>query len=1630
MGNSVRTPLNENYEESILEVPYIVLAFTQEQEKAQLLQAIATAINVQLTLGEDTRIPFIAPSNFQQANNQDKLFSYGPGGSGKSRLIFELVKAKLNEKIKRLYIINPRQAIDKNIQRTHLVQLIDRFTSEDIVVWDNFPDGLIKKDIDTSKLVLEIISSSEAKNILIALKPKFLEIYRGITDGIPELYGYQVSYDFNQIREIIKLYGTETEQYRELFTKQIANNITSIAKVLWQKEPIPMTVLNYYRELLGKENDTKQLLDAVSAAQNIQYPSSYYEYQFEHLVKSNTRVCDAEFLYTIKLCYDLMLDRKMSLVESLQSKIFGSTPPKEVAGNLGSWIYLSGQYVSMHDVPRDAIKFNNQTILKIMNYLTSNFSDVVSDDENQLTSIGIFLGRNIQLLLQYEQNEPNQEYFLPYNIHQHMKSQRALEMAIGRGTGDVFYMLDLQLQEQILSRIGIDGEFARGLGESLGNNFEDLDYQIRTDMLSKGINQSILFARGLGESLGSNFYKFSKQLQDEIFQISLKEKNYYFPRGLGAGLGRTFRYLENDVQRHLINLTSKHVALAIGVGYGLGFVFSSSSSSLSEEFHDYIKRIAKGNGEITRGLGMGLGQNYPFLNETLQNEILKLTEKDPRLEFGFAYQVSLLFTSLTKEHQNFILDRVERNTEFAYGSGWGFGVVYTYLQKQIQRRLLDLTKNKVRFAIGLGSGLGNHIQYLTKEIEEELFSNIKNNEGFAIGVGFGIGRSFTFLDQELQVRVWGLMRTNYMFSVGLGWGLGFIFPYLNESLHSKILEYIHKELGLATGFGWGLGFMFAYLSKDLQHKSELMVSQNQQFAFGFGVGLGSLFKYLPQRSQMESWSRAENNIQFAIGLGTELGYLFDYLPTELQQDILSRSGSSFSIARGLGWGLGHIFISVSKDRQEYFLRIAQSNPQLLRGLGWGLGHVLSYLSAELQELIIKMASTHVQFAIGLGEGLGYVFQYLDNQLRQTTIQLCDKNNAFAKGLGRGLGHVISYLQLESQHELWRRAENNVQFAIGLGESTGENIGFLSSPFQKQILSRLEQNAPLSRGFGSGLGSWHYFYPTDENITSDKIADYIKKNKEFSRGYGECLGRLFSYWTESILNDIIMPNIASNTQFAIGLGEGIGQSLPYDIWKSIVNKNMSTHPQKTDKNITILENLFATDVFSYGVGIGFFSIIDCVPEQIRSVILKTLVPKYQNFSFGFGYGIGRAFLSLSQELQDEMLELAGKSDEFARGFGQGISFIFKNLESITKQGLLLFLEKSFGFARGFGQGIGYVFPTLNQELQDEMLELAEKSDEFARGFGQGISHSIPYLNEWSQKKLPVKIKDYIKSNLLAEMKNTNIITEFDHYTNDYLIFLPQDDYTPLSDTDNRVVQQKSDLSKERYLDDEISFSGRREEYCMCYIDMMNSTQVSSTLNDLQLSRYYSTFLNSMATIAKNFGARIIKNAGDCLIYYFPHTLKSGGQNVFKNVIECGITMISAHQAINTKLFDEGLPPLNYRISADYGKVEIAKSSSSQTEDLFGSSMNVCAKINSKAPPNGMAIGYNLYKIVSIVMQKEYNFERAGEYTGFKEIYPVYSIKLKQKRNILNPFRRVAEPLFDSHLDSSHFDRNEDNYFVNH
>jgi two-component system, OmpR family, response regulator ChvI len=89
--------------------------------------------------------------------------------------------------------------------------------------------------------------------------------------------------------------------------------------------------------------------------------------------------------------------------------------------------------------------------------------------------------------------------------------------------------------------------------------------------------------------------------------------------------------------------------------------------------------------------------------------------------------------------------------------------------------------------------------------------------------------------------------------------------------------------------------------------------------------------------------------------------------------------------------------------------------------------------------------------------------------------------------------------------------------------------------------------------------------------------------------------------------------------------------------------------------------------------------------------------------------------------------------------------------------------------------------------------------------------------------------------------------------------------------------------------------------------------------------------------------------------------------------------------------------------DYGRVEVARSATSQSDDLFGPIMNMCSKINSKAPTNGIAIGDGLYKILqsfssfSSLEDNYYHFEEIVtlQYQQIEfDNYPLYSL---QKNN---------------------------------
>jgi CheY-like chemotaxis protein/class 3 adenylate cyclase len=241
----------------------------------------------------------------------------------------------------------------------------------------------------------------------------------------------------------------------------------------------------------------------------------------------------------------------------------------------------------------------------------------------------------------------------------------------------------------------------------------------------------------------------------------------------------------------------------------------------------------------------------------------------------------------------------------------------------------------------------------------------------------------------------------------------------------------------------------------------------------------------------------------------------------------------------------------------------------------------------------------------------------------------------------------------------------------------------------------------------------------------------------------------------------------------------------------------------------------------------------------------------------------------------------------------------------------------------------------------------------------------------------------------------------------------------SDGNGSSLTDKEEAVKFNIRTEEIYFADQSNGYyCVCFVDIVNSSQITARIavGD-KIKKYYEIFLNAMAALAKNFGAKVIKNIGDALLFYFPDTSDSKNMIAFKEVLECCTAIIAAHEFINIRLEAEALPPVSYRISADYGRVEVATTVTSGAEDLFGPTVNMCAKINSQAEPNGIVIGGDLHEMMKRYSFKDYSFEevRKKPPLGIKYSYPVYSVLRKDEMlardSALNVFRReTLKPKF--------------------
>ena len=201
---------------------------------------------------------------------------------------------------------------------------------------------------------------------------------------------------------------------------------------------------------------------------------------------------------------------------------------------------------------------------------------------------------------------------------------------------------------------------------------------------------------------------------------------------------------------------------------------------------------------------------------------------------------------------------------------------------------------------------------------------------------------------------------------------------------------------------------------------------------------------------------------------------------------------------------------------------------------------------------------------------------------------------------------------------------------------------------------------------------------------------------------------------------------------------------------------------------------------------------------------------------------------------------------------------------------------------------------------------------------------------------------------------------------------------------------------------IRFSGNSIKSCIGFIDLVDSTKNTITMDNLEyIRKYYSTFINSASEVVKSYSGKVIKNIGDCLLFYFPKTTDFKDMEVFRETIDCGFKILDERYIVNQELYKQHLPPFNYRITIDYGVLDLALVGDYSQIDLFGSSINLCSKINSSSLsiPNEIVIGDNFYRILksfSNIINK-YDFINNGEFKVSENIrYLIYIIK---RKNIL-------------------------------
>ena len=168
------------------------------------------------------------------------------------------------------------------------------------------------------------------------------------------------------------------------------------------------------------------------------------------------------------------------------------------------------------------------------------------------------------------------------------------------------------------------------------------------------------------------------------------------------------------------------------------------------------------------------------------------------------------------------------------------------------------------------------------------------------------------------------------------------------------------------------------------------------------------------------------------------------------------------------------------------------------------------------------------------------------------------------------------------------------------------------------------------------------------------------------------------------------------------------------------------------------------------------------------------------------------------------------------------------------------------------------------------------------------------------------------------------------------------------------------------------TAQRLDFAVIYLDLVNSTRMSTELAPDFLSKIVTVFSQEVSYIIEHFGGFVLKFVGDASIGYF-----LSNQN-FDDIVLCGESVVYVvRNAINPLLLQMGHAGIEVKVTSDYGQHTIVRYGSDHERshvDIISATMNLAAKMQSVTKGGQMVIGNSLYNKLSDHLQQR--FEKAN------------------------------------------------------